>query len=196
MLSRSLRLSVLAFTTLVAACTTAVPPAQVTRFHLNQPFARGAITLRPLDAAKADTLEFRSQAAAVSGELTRLGFNVVPVLDKAEQIATIDVARGVRPSALPARSPVTIGIGGGSFGGNVGIGIGTSFGVGKKRSNDVAVTTLSVQIKRASDESVVWEGRAQGKSDSAVSPDDEVRRLASALFRDFPGPSGKTVEVK
>lgn len=196
MFSRSLRLSALALTTLAAACATTAPPAQVTRFHLNQPIAHGAISLRPLDPAKADTLEFRSYAAAVSGELTRLGFTSAPTAAQAEQIVTIDVTRGIRPSPVPPRSPLTIGIGGGSFGGNVGIGIGTSFGVGKKQSNDVAVTTLSVQIRRASDESVVWEGRAVGQAGSAASPDDEVRRLATALFRDFPGPSGKTVEVK
>ena len=196
MFNRSLRLSVLALAALAAGCATTAPPAQVTRFHLNQPFARGAVSLRPLDSAKAQTLEYRSYAAAVSAELTRLGFTIAPAPASAEQIATIDVTRGIRPSPVPPRSPVTIGIGGGSFGGNVGIGIGTSFGVGKKQSNDVAVTTLSVQIRRASDESVVWEGRAVGQAGSTASPDDEVRRLATALFKDFPGPSGKTVEVK
>src|SRR3546814_2041563 len=72
-------------------------------------------------------------------------------------IATVDVQRGIQPSALPARSPVTIGVGGGTYGGGLGIGLGTSFGLGKGKSRDITVTTLAAQLKRASDEAVIWE---------------------------------------
>lgn len=187
--------ALLMLTAPLSACAT-TPPAQVTRFHLNQPIAPGPIAVRPLRSTMDPSLETRDNLAAVSAELTRLGFASSPSLGNAERIATVAVDRRIEPSALPPRSPVSIGIGGGSFGGNLGVGIGTSFGIGKGKSNDTAVTQLQVQIKRASDESIVWEGRAWSRTASNASPADEVRRLAAALFKDFPGPSGKTVEVK
>src|SRR3546814_12129641 len=90
----------------------------------------------------------------------------------------------------------SIGVVGGTYGGGLGIGLGTSFGLGKGKSRDITVTTLAVQLKRASDEAVIWEGRAIGRTESDAAPADEIGRLADALFRDFPGPSGQTVEVK
>lgn len=195
MTDRMFRLAALSLAGAMTACTTAAPPAQVTRFHLNQPIARGTIAVVPFSHMAPPTLEQQSYIDAVSRALAAQGFTVAAP-KAAEQIATVDVQRGVQPSALPPRSPVTIGIGGGSYGGGIGIGLGTSFGLGAKKSRDVAVTTLAVQIRRASDESVIWEGRAVGRSDSGASPGDEIGRLANALFKDFPGQSGKTVEVK
>lgn len=191
-----LRLTVLALIGALAACTTASPPAQVTRFHLNQPIARGKVFVKTFSPTAAPTLEEQSYLNAVAGALSAQGFTTVARGGEAEQIATVDVQRGVQPSAVPARSPVTIGIGGGSYGGGLGIGLGTSFGLGSRKSRDVTVTTLAVQLKRASDESMIWEGRATSRTNEDASPGDEVGRLASALFKDFPGASGKTVEVK
>src|SRR3546814_11367516 len=82
----------------------------------------------------------------------------------------------------------SIGVVGGTYGGGLGIGLGTSFGLGKGKSRDITVTTLAVQLKRASDEAVIWEGRAIGRTESDAAPADEIGRLADALFRDFPGP--------
>lgn len=196
MIRSALRPTVLTLAAALAACTTAAPPAEVTAFHLNQPIARGAITIRPLSPGTVDTLEYRSYVSTVAAELAKLGFTYDPKLATAEQVATIDIQRGIRASALPPRSPVSIGIGGGSFGGGLGVGIGTSFGIGGKKSQDTAVTTLAVQIKRTSDESVVWEGRAASRADADSPAGNEVARLAAALFKDFPGQSGKTVVVK
>ncbi len=195
MMTRLFPFAILALASIATGCTTA-PTAQVTRFHLDQPIAHGNIAVRPLMEQSENALEMQSYLAAVGGELGRLGFMVNPQQGAIEQIATVNVERRIQPSALPPRSPVSIGIGGGSFGNGVGIGIGTSFGIGRKKSNDTAVTLLEVQIKRASDASVVWEGRATSRTGSELSPGDEIGRLAAALFRDFPGPSGKTVEVK
>ena len=195
MIKRPLRLAVLLAALAATGCAT-TPPAQVTRFHLNQPIAPGPIAVRPLRPSQDPSLETRDYLAAVSAELSRLGFAPSASLNTAERIATVSVDRRIDPSALPPRSPVSIGIGGGSFGGNVGVGVGTSFGIGRGRSNDTAFTQLTVQIKRASDESVVWEGRAWSRTASDSSAPEEVRRLAAALFKDFPGPSGRTVQVK
>ena len=180
----------------LAACASGPPSAEVTRFHLGQPISRGIITVEPLAGRDQSSLEFTTYANAIGAELARVGFDVQPSLKGSELVAVADVARGVRPSIGGQRSPVTVGIGGGSFGGNVGVGLGTSFGLGKAKSNDVESTMLSVQIKRRSDSTVIWEGRAQMEDrGNRISPDVEVGRLARALFQDFPGESGRTVTV-
>lgn len=194
MTDRWLPLAALALAGALTACAT-TPPAQVTRFHLNEPIARGSIAVRPLDSGEANGLEFQTYKTAIADELARQGFTVRPDLP-ADQVATLDVQRGIRPSAGSSRSPVSVGVGGGTFGDGLGIGIGTSFGLGGKRYRDTAVTTMAVQIKRASDGRAVWEGRVVGTTDAKTSPGDEARRLAAALFKDFPGRSGETVEVK
>jgi hypothetical protein len=53
---------------------------------------------------------------------------------------------------------------------------------------------LSVRIKRRSDGTLFWEGRAMDPGGTAGA--DAGARLASALFRDFPGESGRTIRVR
>ena len=52
---------------------------------------------------------------------------------------------------------------------------------------------LSVRIKRRSDGTIFWEGRAMDPSGTGSM---EAAMLASALFRDFPGESGRTIRVR
>ena len=185
----------------LAGCAT--PPAtQVTRFHLPQAIARGQIAVEPLLPIDRDSLEFRSYASIVGAELARIGFTEAPGLAASEQVAVVSVERASREG--PARSPgvsIGLGLGGGSFGrgGGVGGGGGVSFPVGRQRSNLVDATRLVVQIKRRSDSTVVWEGRAETQARSNAPGSDAattVRRLAAALFADFPGESGRTITVK
>ncbi|MDB5668889.1 MAG: hypothetical protein JWL74_1839 [Alphaproteobacteria bacterium] len=59
--------------------------------------------------------------------------------------------------------------------------------------------TLDVRIKRRSDGSVFWEGKAAGAglaAGSAAERTAAVERLAEALFRDFPGESGRTIRIR
>ena len=100
------------------------------------------------------------------------------------------------------RPPVSIGLGGGSFSGGrrggVGVGGGLSFGIGGKK-RDVIAGELQVQLRRRSDNTVVWEGRAMTESVSGTAgsdPRDGAARLAEAMFKDFPGESGITTTVK
>jgi len=55
--------------------------------------------------------------------------------------------------------------------------------------------TLDTKIKRRSDGSMFWEGKAVS---AAPAPDRAaaVERLAEALFRDFPGESGRTITLR
>jgi len=182
----------------LAGCATA-PESQVTRFHLNQPIARGQIAVEPLLPADKGSAEFQSYSSIIGAELARLGFTEAPGLAASEQVAVVGVERGTRDT-LGRRSGLTVGIGGGSYGWGGGVGGGVSFPVGgSSRGSQVVVTRLFVQIKRRSDGTVFWEGRAETAA-RAGSPDaqpvDTVRRLASAMFRDFPGQSGRTITVK
>jgi hypothetical protein len=191
-------LASLAAATLLAGCAAQVPPAQVTRFHLSQPIAPAEIAVEPRDPTLADDLEFQAYAGMVAGELRRLGFAPQPGLKGSELVAVMAIDQMSRPAGA-ARSPFSIGIGGGTFGGNVGVGGGVSFPVGKAKQNYVTATQLSVQIKRRSDNSVIWEGRAQGEARDGTpyaTGQAAVQRLANALFKDFPGESGRTVSVK
>ena len=61
------------------------------------------------------------------------------------------------------------------------------------------LTRLSVQLKRRSDSSVVWEGRAESVAHDgtpAANPEAAVQRLAAAMFQGFPGKSGEIITVK
>ena len=49
-------------------------------------------------------------------------------------------------------------------------------------------TTLDVRIKRRSEGSLFWQGRATGPGNA--------QRLAEAVFRDFPGESGRTIRLR
>lgn len=176
----------------LSGCVAAIPPVEVTRFHLGQQPAAGSAVVEAAEGQNAAALEFGTYAAAVTRELIRLGY---PVEGKATYRIVLGFERGERKVAK--RSPVTIGIGGGSFGGNVGIGVGTSFGVGKSTSAIVS-TRMSLQMRRISDGAVVWEGRAETEAPSnapAAQPGLAADKLARALFQDFPGESGRTITV-
>lgn len=183
----------------LAACnTTGKPSANVTRFHLGQPIARGQIAVEAADPAMATGPEFRTYAAAVERQLARLGWPVVQTVGQSEQVALIDVQRGSR-EMLDQRGPVSVGVGGGTGGWGSGVGVGVGFNLGGGGSRERIGTMLSVRIKRRSDGTVFWEGRAvtEARGDSPeADPAVAVERLAEALFRDFPGESGRTIRVR
>ncbi|MBW7945088.1 MAG: DUF4136 domain-containing protein [Sphingomonadaceae bacterium] len=183
---------------LLAACTTNRFEADVTRFHMTPPGLRGSIYLEPIDKAAAGTLEFQNHASVVGTELAEHGFAPAEAREGAEYIGVLAYGQTVR-EGVGGGSPVTIGIGGGTFGKNVGVGLGTSFGVGEKKSRATAINMLALKIERASDKSVVWEGRAvaEAGSTSRYGPlSAAMPALADALLRDFPGTSGQTVTYK
>lgn len=186
----------------LGACATTAPRTEVTRFHLGQQLAPGQIAIEPLPAQPllGESVEFQTYAGAVGAELKRLGYTVTPGLATSELVASIGVSRGTRES-LQQRSPISIGLGaggGGGYGGGVGLGGGVSFPIGRS-SRGVTVTQLMVQIKRRSEGSVIWEGRAQAAAPEGTpyaDPGQAVAKLAQAMFADFPGESGRTIEVK
>ncbi len=175
----------------LAGCAATIPPVEVTRFHLGQEIPAG-----PVRITSDSTLAATPYVIAVSQAMTRLGFSDVGVSKVAPlYTATISKSRLTREEAK--RSPISIGIGGGTSGRNVGVGVGTSIGLGGG-VREIIVTRLSVQIKRASDQQAIWEGRAETEAPAiapASQPGLAAEKLANALFRDFPGVSGTTITV-
>ncbi|NNC73601.1 MAG: DUF4136 domain-containing protein [Sphingomonadaceae bacterium] len=194
-MNKLLTMAVIVGAVAMSACQTG--PArgvEVTRFHLGQDIPAQAINVEPANPADQDSLEFRTYAGIVAEEMARLGFHQAP-LPGAEMIAVVEVSRDSRVDAGRG-SPFSIGIGGGTFGSNVGVGVGTSVGVGGSRGGEISVTQLDVKLKRRSEGTIVWEGRAiretrPGEEDPAT----VVRRLAAAMFSQFPGESGQTIRV-
>jgi hypothetical protein len=189
----------------LAGCATngGLPPTQVTRFHLGQPIAPAEVAVEPRERGAAQSLEFDTYARAISAELTRNGFRPAANLATSELVAVLDIDRNLREGP-PSSSGLSIGLGGGGFsggrrGGGIGLGGGVSFPVGKRRSNDLVTSEISVQLKRRSDGTVIWEGRARTAARAGTPPaqvNAAAVRLAAALFQNFPGESGKMVEVK
>ena len=182
----------------LAGCAAQLPPTQVTRFHLGQPIARGEVAVEPRDPAMAQSLEFGAYANAIGGELARNGFRPAPGVARSEFVAVLDVDHDLREGP-PKPPPFSIGSGGASFGRHTGIGGGVSVPVGRSRPNEIVLTQVAVQLKRRSDGTVIWEGRARtgARAGTPASGDAAVAaRLAAALFQDFPGQSGQTITVK
>ena len=172
--------------------------AQVTRFFLAPQIARAAVFVEPLDTRDAGGPRFATIRGAVEDNLRAAGFTVVPARDAAELVAVVGLTRAVRPVLAESRgsgASVGFGAGGGGGRGGVGGGLGISFPLGKRKaSGDVAVDTMTISLRRRSDATVEWEGRAVGEARTAASGDPADRSffLAKALLSDFPGRTGVT----
>lgn len=194
----------------LAGCTTTAP-VQVTRFHLAQPIAPGSISVEtgtPAGAAGLgpDTLESQGYNAIVAQRLARVGFTPALVPGQSELVASVTVDRGSRQDLAARQSGFSFGIGGFGGGGGyrhggtaVGGGLGVSGPIGGNQPRYVFGTRLMVQLKRRSDGTVIWEGRAMTEakgSDPASQPNVAIAKLADAMFAGFPGESGRTITVK
>jgi hypothetical protein len=177
------------------------PDMSITRFHLGQPIARGEIAVEAANAADQNSLEFAAVSAPVERELTRLGWTIVRGKARSEQVALVHLDQAAHEAARRSGLSIGIGGGGGSFGrhGGVGLGVGGTIPVGGGGTNYVIDSQLSVRIQRRSDATVFWEGRAEmaargGTPLAGKGP--AADHLAAALFRDFPGESGRTIRAR
>lgn len=185
---------------MLAGCASGPSGINVTRFHMGTPIAKGSIYIEPKDTSKVNDLEFRSYVATVAQELATIGFTPVPTLATAEYIGTLSYGQSLQ--AVTHRAPVSVGfgMGGGSYGSNGGGAIGTGVNVPIGGGTGVmSVNQLALQIKRKSEQTVIWEGTAVGQT-SGGSADatlgSALPALAKALLRDFPGAPGSTVNYK
>lgn len=196
-------LAPLAAAVILSACATTpyTGPVEVTRF-VAAPTERadlGSGTIAVTFPDEVSNVGARNAyAAAVSAELTRLGYTVVAEGAPASQTAAIRTSRNpIAAAPVRERGPVNVGIGGqtGGFGSGVGLGVGFNLGGGSEGPN--AVTELSVRIARSGG-ATLWEGRSQiatGIKSPYSQIDASARTLAAALFRDFPGGNGETVTI-
>jgi len=181
----------------LAGCAT-TQPVEVTRFHLDRPLGRGTIDVQPLAAAGPASLEFKTYAAAVQGELLRAGYTAAAPGATAQYLATVDFIRTSR-GVIDEGPPVTLGLGVGGFGRHVGGGAEGGIGIGKHRRKELIASQLSVRITDRATGSTVWEGRAELDGAVGLHQVDSgaaAARLAHALFQGFPGESGRTIRVK
>lgn len=187
---------------LPAATLAATATVEVTRFHLLSPPApaiTGAtIAIEPAAAAEpaappaAPSLQFGALAAAASGAFVRAGFKPVAGGQPADYVARLSLTGS--SEVVQRRSPISIGLGGGTGGWNGGVGGGVSFPIGGG-ARTVTAATMTMQIRRSSDNTTVWEGRANGIAPGA-DPMSAASALLQALLKGFPGTNGQSVKLK
>ena len=182
----------------LAACATAPGPVEVTRFHDAEQLAKigqGTVFVEAAPGEGNAGLELAPYKAAVMRQLAALGYRETS-REEAQHIAQVSLDRHVTTDG-ERRGPVSVGVGGstGSYGSGVGLGIGINLGGGSKEK---VGTALAVTLRDKASGNSLWEGRARlvvdGKSDLAAA-DANAQTIASALFRDFPGGNGETVEI-
>lgn len=179
----------------------AATPIKVTRFHLDQAITPGTIRVEIApDATVAPGPEAQAYIDAVSHALATAGFTPVAATpDAASDYRAVFTISRTSVDLPPAAPPVSIGLGGGGGNGGFGLGGSFAFGVGKRKQQAEVTTQLSLRIMRASTPDVIWEGRAQQvviERGKLVQPAQEAEKLARAMFKGFPGQSGRTITVK
>lgn len=192
-------LPALAALALSACATTSSGPVEVTRFlepTMTDQLGRGTIFIESAPGIDGDSLELAAYKAAVARELAQLGYVEAPRAE-ALQVAQVRLERGAFETGN-RRGPVSVGVGGstGSYGSGVGLGIG--FNLGGGGSGEQVETLLGVMIRNKATGQTLWEGRASyavsAKSPLADTPAN-ASAVADALFREFPGNNGETLEV-
>lgn len=182
----------------LAACATAPGPVEVTRFHDASALSRmgsGTIFIEAAPGEDESGLELAPYKGAVASELSRLGY-AESSREQATHIAQIRLDRYTARQG-DGRGPVSVGVGGstGGYGSGVGMGIGFNLGGGSKNRLG---TDLAVTIRDKASSASLWEGRAKFEVDEKsglARTQTNAQTLASALFREFPGGNGETVEV-
>ncbi|MDZ4306895.1 DUF4136 domain-containing protein [Allopontixanthobacter sp.] len=193
-------LAAIAAAGLSACTTTPVGPVEVTRFHQPDTTAQlGRTTVFVESAPDTDvgSLELAPYKDAVARELAELGYRETS-REQAAHIAQVSLERFVS-EPQPKEGPVSVGVGGstGSYGSGVGLGVGINLG-GNKSAQEIG-TRMAVSIRDAASGKALWEGRANfsvGTESPLAAADANAAAIADALFREFPGNSGETVEVK
>lgn len=201
--SRNFIIGLAAAASLSACATGPLPPTpvEVTRFHseaVSSPSTRGTVFVESAPAEADGALELSSYKSAVARELLALGYREGP-RSAADTLVQVSVEHYVRGTSAARRSPVDVGIGGstGTYGSGIGIGVGINLGGNRERER--LGTELSVMLRDASSGQATWEGRASfeySPDTRLVSPAVNAPILADALFRDFPGSDGQTVEIE
>jgi hypothetical protein len=195
------RIALLAVTTAaLSACATAgAGPVEVTRFHNASTVSQlGQATVFIETAPDLDlgALAVAPYKEAVARELAEMGYRETS-RESAAQIAEVSLERFVS-EPQPKRNPISVGVGGGTGGRGSGVGMGIGINLGGNKSSQQVGTRLAVSIREAVSGDALWEGRANfsvGTESPLAQVEANAAAIADALFREFPGNSGETVEV-
>lgn len=189
-------LSVVLAALIVSGCASKFT-ADVTRFNDLPPPAGETVQIVGKDPLLERGLEFASFANLVGAALERQGYRPPVAGEQADIVAAI--AYGVGPGRQPLRgegggTSVGVGVGGGS-GGGLGVGLGAAFDLSGGGKDPVHVRSLTLELTRVADDRRLFEGRAisEGRNNDLGSV---MPYLVEALFKDFPGQNGETIEVR
>lgn len=194
-MKRSMILAALAAALLSACAAPGQMRSEVTRFH-QLPASGGPVAIVAADAGKSGDPAFGDYARIVGARLSAAGFppvaggapDFIAQLDYSQQpVAADDDDGGPR---------IGIGFGSESYGrhGAVGVGFGTSFPIGGRDRDQIAMRTVTLVIERRADGSRVFEGRARSMG-PAANFTRAIPLMIDAIFDNFPGESGRTVTV-
>lgn len=191
-------LAAMAALTLGACAGTYTGPVEVTRFVAEDTSALGkgsiAVAMRSGENADSEVLD-TIYTRAILTELERLGYTASLEGEPDQQVFASVSNRFINRAGQNSATGVSIGGRTGTFGTGLGIGIGLALGGGSK---DREATIMEVRITSQETGEALWEGRAEiiTSTDSKYSVATEnARALAAALFRDFPGGNGETVQL-
>jgi hypothetical protein len=182
----------------LTGCVAPIGPVEVTRFHRPEAagvLGSGTFAVEAAPGMDPASLEIQTYQRAVARELIRIGYSEVTTGSGAQ----VALVRVTRTAFQPARDggPVSVGLGGstGSYGSGVGLGIGIDL---SGPPPEQVITELGVMIQSRANGQTLWEGRASFtvRADSPMAQTQlGAAKMAEAMFRDFPGNDGETVEV-
>ncbi len=191
-------LSSLVSLTLLAGCATEAMRADVVRFHNGFTVQTGqSISVRPVDPALKDSLEFASYANVLAEKLKQLGYT--PAAGGASDlVAELAYGQVTRDTSIEAgRAPVTVGVGVGGGSGSFGLGGSLNFPIGRSadKNRGMRDTQVSVRLRRSDKTKILWEGRATSESLNVESNSLSyvMPTMIDAVMSGFPGDSGKTL---
>jgi hypothetical protein len=207
-----LRYALLLLPLAVGAC--AQIQANVTAFHEMGPPSGESIAVVPWKEEKTGSLEFKTYAEHVAQQLSARGFRVVPIQQKPQLIAFLDYGIDDGREVLSSYSVPQYGVTGysasqttgtvTSYGNMANISSNTTYtpqyGVtgyrSGVRSETVYTRYISLDVVRIGGESnkKIYEGRLKSAG-SCGNIASLFPTLATMMFKDFPGVSGKSTRI-
>jgi hypothetical protein len=118
---------------------------------------------------------------AIRAELVEKGYR--EVAQAPDLLVSFEASEAI--AEVQKESPVRIGVGMGSWGGPVGVGVGTSMPVGKGSVETVANTRLMIRAVDPRQNREVWLGEATRELDASFDS-SRVEQLVDAALSDFP----------
>ena len=176
---------------LLASCATQIR-SEVTRFHILSAPSGEMIQIVHRDPEKNSSPEFQAYARMIGERLGSLGYRPTPPDGVPDIVVELDYGVGPGPALGDdsGRTRGTVGVGVGSHGGGVNVGLSGIFGAGSGAAPS-HLRRLELDMIRASDRDVLFEGRvvSLGRNGSLA---EIMPYLVAAMFDGFPGESGKT----